>query len=514
MSKKLVKSTGIVATMTMISRVLGFIRDVVLAGFFGAGPAFDAFVIAFKIPNFFRRLFAEGAFSQAFVPILTEYKVQQSEDDVQAFMGRVAGALLGALMVIVVLAEIAVPLLIILFAPGFLHHPLRFELSKGLLYITFPYLLLISMAAFAGAVLNAWQRFAVPALSPVLLNVAMITAAIFGVAYYHQPIYVLAWGVIMGGLLQCGLQWGALYRVGLLPRLRFDWRDAAVWRVLKKMVPALFGVSVAQLGLLIDGFFASFLPSGSISWLYYSDRLTFLPLGVIGVALATVSLPSLSRHFSSQSEQAYSKTLDWSLRTLGLVGLPAAVGLCCLAGPILATLLLHGEFTARDVNMASMSLMAFAAGLPAFMLVKILATAFYARQNIHTPVKVAAVALLVNVVLNMVFIFPLHHVGLALATSLASYCNGLWLLRVLLRDGLYQPQPGWFLFVARLFVANVALAITALWSAGVLAQWIVWNTWMRSAHLMGVIVLSVSVYTVVLWVTGVRFNDLKWVGGE
>ncbi len=514
MSKKLVKSTGVVASMTMVSRVLGFVRDVALAGFFGAGPVFDAFVIAFKIPNFFRRLFAEGAFSQAFVPILTEYKEQQPEDEVRAFMGRVAGALFGALFVIVLLAEIGVPLLIILFAPGFLHHPLRYELSKGLLYITFPYLLLISMAAFAGAVLNAWQRFAIPALSPVLLNVVMIGAAMLGVTYYHQPIYTLAWGVIMGGLLQCGLQWGALYRVGLLPRLRFDWRDAAVWRVLRKMVPALFGVSVAQLGLLIDGFFASFLPSGSISWLYYSDRLTFLPLGVIGVALATVSLPNLSRHFSGQSERAYSQTLDWSLRTLALAGVPAAVGLCCLAGPILATLLLHGQFTARDVSMASMSLMAFAAGLPAFMLVKVLATAFYARQNIQTPVKVAAVSLVVNVVLNMALIIPLHHVGLALATSLASYCNGLWLLRVLLREGLYQPQPGWPVFLARLVIANVALGVTAVWSGGLLSQWVVWDTWLRSAHLMGVIALAVLVYVIALWVTGVRLHDLKWVGTE
>ncbi|MBV53040.1 MAG: murein biosynthesis integral membrane protein MurJ [Coxiellaceae bacterium] len=514
MSKKLVKSTGVVAGMTMVSRILGFVRDVALAGFFGAGPAFDAFVIAFKIPNFFRRLFAEGAFSQAFVPILTEYKTQQSQADVSAFVGKVAGALLASLLVIVVLAEIGVPLLVVIFAPGFLHHPVRYELSKHLLYITFPYLLLISMAAFAGAVLNAWQRFAIPALSPVLLNVAMIAAAMFGVNYFHQPIYILACGVIMGGVLQCGLQWSALYRAGLFPKLRFDWRDAAVWRVLKKMVPALFGVSVAQLGLLIDGFFASFLPSGSISWLYYSDRLTFLPLGVIGVALATVSLPNLSRHYTTQSEQAYSATLDWSLRTLALVGVPAAVGLSCLSAPILATLLLHGKFTVQDVSMASMSLMAFSFGLPAFMLVKVLATAFYSRQNIHTPVKVAASALLVNVILNLVFIIPLHHTGLALATSLASFFNSLCLLRLLISQGLYQPQPGWRVFLTRCVVANLALGLTATGLAGDFSQWVIGSIGQRSLYLMFVIASSLLVYVGVLWLTGLRFQDVRWVGSE
>ncbi len=514
MSKKLVKSTGIVASMTMVSRVLGFVRDVALAGFFGASAGFDAFVIAFKIPNFFRRLFAEGAFSQAFVPILTEYKEQQPAHEVGAFIGKVAGTLLFALCVIVLLAELAVPGLIALFAPGFLGHPERYQLSKTLLAITFPYLLLISMAAFAGAVLNTWQRFAIPALSPVLLNVAMIGSAFVGVLFFHQPIFILAAGVLIGGLMQCGLQWAALYHRGLLPKLQFDLRDSGVWRVLKKMVPALFGVSIAQLGLLLDGFFASFLPTGSISWLYYSDRLTFLPLGVIGVALATVSLPNLSRHFANRSERAYSSTLDWSLRTLFLVGLPATLGLCFLSGPILATLLLHGKFLVTDLMMAKMSLVAFAFGLPAFMLVKLLATAFYSRQDIRTPVKIAAYALLVNLVLNIILIYPMRHAGLALATSLASYFNSGYLLLTLVRRGHYQARAGWKKFTVRALSANAVLVCFVLWSAGPIQQWITWSTWTRSWHLLTIIAFSLCLYLGALWVTGLRLNDLKLVESE
>lgn len=509
MSKKLIQSTGIVASMTMISRVLGFLRDMLLAIVFGASPAFDAFIIAFKIPNFFRRLFAEGAFSQAFVPILMEYKANYSNEETRDFIGAVGGTLAAALLVMVLLAELLAPLMVMVFAPGFMFHSLRYELATHMLYITFPYLLLISMTAFAGALLNADQRFAIPALMPVFLNIALISAAMLGVHYFNQPIFVLAWGVVVGGVLQCAFPAIALYRRGQFPRFRWGASNAAVRRVLKQMVPALFGVSVAQIGLLIDSFFASFLPAGSISWLYYSDRLTFLPLGVIGVALATVALPNLSRHYAKQDKAQYGRTLDWLLRTLATVGIPAALGLFLLAGPILATLMFHGEFSVQDVVMTRSSLMAFAVGLPSFMLVKILASALYSQQNIKQPVKVAAIALLCNVVLNLAFIHFWHHTGLALATALASYVNSILLFAIIIRQGDYHWPPKWWLFWGRITIANALLALTLVWMRGALAQWVVWPPLVRVIHLATVIGVAVIVYMASLYVTGMRVNDFK-----
>ncbi len=510
MSHRLFKSTSIVAGMTLLSRLLGFVRDVVMAEIFGAGAEFDAYVIAFKLPNFLRRLFAEGAFSQAFVPILSELRAKRPEEEVREFVNRIAGTLGLIVLLVVVLAEIIAPLIIMVFAPGFfLKDPMRYQLATHMLRITFPYLLLITLTAFCGAILNTFNRFAIPAFTPVLLNISLILVAWLWAPHATQPIYVLAWGVLIGGLAQLLLQLPSLRRLNLLPIPKPGLRDQTVRRVMKLMVPALFGVSVAQISLLIDNFFASFLPAGSISWLYYSDRLTYLPLGVIGVALATVVMPQLSRQHANDSTEQFSATLDWALRIVLIIGTPAAIGLLMLAGPLLATLFYHGEFNVTDVIMTRKSLMAFSIGLPGFMLIKVLASAFYSRQNIRTPVKVAAVAVGANIILNLILIGPLAHAGLALATSLASLLDAIVLWRLLLTQKIYVPKPHWRVLMLRIVVANVVMAILLWQLAGPLNRWLIWTIGQRSWHLAGIIVLAVIVYVVVLMLSGLRFRHLK-----
>src|SRR3990167_1169228 len=424
MSQKLVKSTSTVAIFTLLSRIGGFLRDMIFANIFGAGALFDAFVVAFRLPNFLRRLFGEGAFAQAFVPILAEHRAKQSHEEVQAFVNHVAGTLAFAVACVVISAEIFSPLLIMIFAPGFLHlHPASFLAAQHMIRIMFPYLLLIVLTAFAGAILNTYGFFAAPAFTPVLLNIALIGVALLWAPHAAEPIYVLAWGVMLGGLAQLLIQIPFLKRIHLMPRFKWGFRDPGVLLIVKRMLPALFGVSVAQISLLVDNMFASFLPSGSITWLYYSDRLIYFPLGVIGVALATVVMPFLSKNHAEKDEAVFSATLDWALRCTLFIGAPCAVGLFVLSGPILSTLLHSGKFNSFDVIMTAKSLSAFAVGLPAFMLIKILASAFYARHNIKTPVKVAAIAMIVNLILNFILVFPLKHAGLALATSLAALVN-------------------------------------------------------------------------------------------
>lgn len=506
---RLFKSAFAVAGMTLISRLLGFVRDVVFALTFGAGPAFDAFALAFKIPNFMRRLFGEGAFSQAFVPVLAEYRQKRTAEEVQAFINHIAGTLGVALMLVVGIAEIIAPLIIVVFAPGFIDDPIRFQYSTHMLRITFPYLLLIALTAFSGAILNTFNRFAIPAFTPVLLNLALILVAWFWAPHATIPIYTIAWGVLIGGVAQLSIQLPFLKRIHLFPVPKLQWRDPGVMRVLKLMVPALFGVSVAQISLLIDNFFASFLPAGSISWLYYSDRLTYLPLGVIGVAIATVVLPNLSLHHNSDSKKAYSATLDWALQLAILIGVPAAVGLFVLAGPLITTLFDYGKFTTFDVVMTRRSLWAFSVGLPSFMLVKILASAFYSRQNIRTPVKIAAVAVLVNLLFNVALIKPLAHAGLALATSLAAIFNATFLFIFLLRRGIYKPNINWLKLIIRIVVANVVMGVVIWWFAGDLQDWLAWSTWDRSWHLLVAVLLGMVAYFSILLLLGLRIKDFR-----
>ncbi len=511
----LLRSSALVGCMTMLSRVLGLLRDIVIASFVGASANADAFFIAFKIPNFLRRLFAEGAFAQAFVPVLADYKAQGSISAVKALVDRVAGVLGGSLLLITTLAILAAPLVTAIFAPGFVSQPEKFELTAGMIRITFPYLLLISMTGFCGAILNSYGRFAVPAFTPVFLNISLIFAALVAAPWFDEPVYALAWGVLLAGIVQLLFQLPSLYRLDLVPRPIWDTRDEGVRRILRLMVPALFGVSVSQINLLLDTVLASFLPTGSISWLYYSDRLAELPLGVFGIAIATVILPNLSAHRAADRQQHFETTLDWAMRSVLLVGVPAALALILLAEPILITLFNYGALTVDDVAMAALSMRAYSLGLIAFMLVKVLAPGFYARKDIATPVKIGIIAMAANMIMNLLLVMPLMyywnigHLGLALATSLAAYINAGLLLRTLLRTGVFRLQPGWRLYGTRLLLATAAMGVALWWLVPEHAVWFDWS-WQRRAGEMALVCgAGISVYFAVHMLCGTRLRHLR-----
>ena len=477
-SAGLLKSSLLVGCMTMLSRILGLCRDVVLAITVGASGNADAFFVAFKIPQFLRRLFAEGAFSQAFVPVLSEYKTQRSMDDVKRLVNCVSGVLGIALILTCAFAVLAAPLLTAVFAPGFIGQPEKFALTGQLLRVTFPYLLLISLTGFAGAVLNSYSRFAVPAFTPVLLNISLIVGALVFSDYFAEPVFALAWAVIVAGILQLLLQLPFLARLGLLPRPAIDLEHEGVRRIMRLMVPALFGVSVSQINLLLDTILASFLPTGSVSWLFYSDRLAELPLGVFGIAIATVVLPSLSRQHAGEGANSFAETLDWAIRMILLIALPATMALLVLAEPLLMTLFHYGKLTLNDIAMASYSLKAYALGLLAFMLIKVLATGYYAQQDMKTPVKIAVQAMVVNMVLNLLFVLPLYfiwnigHVGLALATSVAAYFNAGALLRGLLKNKVMHWQPGFKVVAVRLLISAALMTVFLVVLRGDQSLWL------------------------------------------
>lgn len=508
MSKRLVKLTSTVAGMTMVSRVFGFARDMVTASLFGASAAFDAFSIAFRVPNFMRRMFAEGSFSQAFVPVLSDYQKQRPPEEVHRFINAMAGALGSALCVVTIIGIVGAPWLVRLFAPGFENGGGRFDLAVTLLRITFPYLLLVSLTAFSGAVLNTYSRFWVAAFTPILLNVCMISAALWLSPHLSTPIIGLAWGVFAAGVVQLAFQWPFLRRLGLLPRPTWDFKDPGVRRVLKLMVPALFGVSVGQINLLIDSVFASLLMVGSISWLYFSDRLMELPLGVFGVAISTVILPHLSRDHAARSHASFSMTLDWALRAVLLVGLPAAVALATISGPLLSTLFQHGRFKAEDVVMASKSLSAFALGIVPFMMVKVLAAGFYAKQDMRTPVRIGIIAMVTNMALNAALIWPLAHAGIALATSLSAVINSMCLLYFLLKRGLYRPREGWKRFAFRLGLANGFVGALLVVAPANIHTWTSQSIGWRCSHLAILVFSAVLVYGAALWLAGMRPRHL------
>ena len=500
----LLRSSGLVGIMTMLSRVLGLVRDMVIARYFGAGAGADAFFVAFKIPNFLRRLFAEGAFSQAFVPVLSSYRETQSRSEVLRLVNAVAGSLGLVLLGVTLAAILGAPVLTAVFAPGFLDDDAKFALTSEMLRITFPYLLLISLTAFAGGILNSYDRFAVPAFTPVLLNLAMIAAAIWLAPLMDEPIMALAWGVFIAGALQLFFQLPFLMRLGLLPRPRVDYRHEGVSRILKLMAPAMFGVSVSQINLLLDTVLASFLQTGSVSWLYYSDRLAELPLGVFGIAIATVILPNLSRKHTAASSDQFAATLDWAVRAVLLIGLPAAVALVLLAEPLIATLFHYGEVTDRDVAMSAQSLRAYSAGLMAFMLIKVLAPGFFAREDTRTPVKIGIIAMVANMVFNLILIVPLAHAGLALATSLSAWLNGYLLWRGLRKEGAWQSQAGWPRFLMQLLFANGALAVVVLWLAPPVPVWLENGGYQRAGDMAILVGAGVAVYFVALALAGVR----------
>ena len=510
MNVQLLKSTTLVSFMTLISRVLGFVRDMVTAYLFGPGMGVDAFVVASKIPNFMRRLFAEGAFSQAFVPILSEYRHKTDLDTTRLFIDRVTGALSTVLLGITALGVLAAPCWVMLFAPGFSQDTAKYTLTVEMLRLTFPYLFFISLTAMAGGILNAYGKFAVPAFTPVFLNLSLIGAALWLAPYCAQPIEALAWGTLIGGVVQLGFQVPFLARLRLLPRFRVSWQDPGVKRVMYLMFPALLGVSVNQLNLLLSTLFASFLPTGSVSWLYYAERLMEFPSGGFGVALATVVLPHLSRHRASANKTAFSQTVDWGLRWVLLVALPAAIGLGVMAGPLIVTLFMYksGRFDVEDAVMTRQALWAYAPGVMGFMLAKVLASAYYACQDIKTPVKIAMATVVVNIVGNLTLVSTFAHQGLAMATSLSALFNAATLGIILLRRQMIQPEPGWSHYTLRLLASGAAMAIGLYIFSPELPDWIAWSTAQRVAHLAGLIAMGMLLYGAMLWVTGLRKHHL------
>ncbi|WGL26285.1 murein biosynthesis integral membrane protein MurJ [Pectobacterium brasiliense] len=503
----LLKSLAAVSSMTMLSRVLGFVRDAIVARIFGAGMATDAFFVAFKLPNLLRRIFAEGAFSQAFVPILAEYKSQQGDEATRTFLAYVSGMLTLILALVTVAGMVAAPWVIMVTAPGFAATPERFELTSDLLRVTFPYILLISLTSMVGSVLNTWNRFSVPAFAPTLLNVSMIGFSLFAAPYFNPPVMALAWAVLVGGLLQLGYQLPHLKKIGMLVLPRLKWRDPSVWRVMKLMGPAVLGVSVSQISLIINTIFASFLSEGAVSWMYYADRLMEFPSGVLGVALGTILLPSLAKSFASGNHDEYSRLMDWGLRLCFLLALPSAVALGILAKPLTVSLFQYGKFSAFDAQMTQRALIAYSVGLMGLIVVKVLVPGFYSRQDIKTPVKIAIVTLILTQIMNLIFIGPLQHAGLALSIGLASCLNAGLLYWQLRKQDIFQPLPGWRGFLVRLLTAVIVMSLVLLGMLWWMPAWDDGNMTMRILRLLLVVVAGAGSYFVTLALLGFRPRD-------
>ncbi|WP_333482764.1 murein biosynthesis integral membrane protein MurJ [Vibrio sp. La 4.2.2] len=516
MSKRLLKSGMIVSAMTLVSRVLGLVRDVVVANLMGAGASADVFFFANKIPNFLRRLFAEGAFSQAFVPVLTEYHASGDKDKTRDLIAKASGTLGVIVTIVTLLGVIGSSVVTALFGFGWFLDWLndgpaapKFELASLMLKITFPYLWFITFVALSGAILNTLGKFAVSSFTPVFLNVMIILCAWFISPNLAQPEIGLAIGVFLGGFVQFAFQLPFLIKEGVLVKPKWGWRDPGVVKIRTLMIPALFGVSVSQINLLFDTFIASFLATGSISWLYYSDRLLEFPLGLFGIAIATVILPALSRKHVDAHSEGFASTMDWGVRMVILLGLPAMLGLMVLAKPMLMVLFMRGEFTPHDVHQASLSLLAYASGLLNFMLIKVLAPGYYSRQDTKTPVKYGIVAMVSNMVFNAIFAYFYGYVGLAMATALSAFINMALLYRGLHLQRVYQISRQTIGFVARLVVAAVVMVLVLRWQLQDMQQWLTWGLTERVYTLIGLILMGAVSYLVSLFVLGVRARDLK-----
>ena len=503
----LLKALAAIGSMTLISRILGFLRDTIIARVFGAGLYSDAFFVAFKIPNLLRRLFAEGAFSQAFVPILAEYKTRRGHDETRDLVDHVASLLALILLAVTAIGVLAAPVIIYISAPGFSSTPQKFDLTVQLLQLTFPYIFFISLVSAAGGILNTYSKFSVPAFTPVLLNLSFIGCALWLAPYFDPPVLALGIAVLLGGVLQLGFQLPYLAGIGLLPRFRLKFNDEGVWRILKLMGPAVFGVSISQISLLINTIFASFLVTGSVSWLYYADRLMEFPTGILGVALGTILLPSLAKHYADASTDEYSRLLDWGLRLTLLLALPAALALAVLSVPLISTLFFYGKFSLHDLWMTREALLAYSLGLLGLIMVKVLAPGFYARQNIRTPVKIALFTLFATQLMNLAFIWHLKHAGLALSIGLGACLNAGLLFYHLRRHGIYHPQAGWLKFFLQVAAALAAMAAVLWFAMGEEEAWLRGGIVSRVAHLSWTVAAGAAAYFAALALFGVRIKD-------
>lgn len=516
MSRRLLKSGMIVSAMTLISRVLGLVRDVVVANLMGAGASADVFFFANKIPNFLRRLFAEGAFSQAFVPVLTEYHASGDMTKTRDLIAKASGTLGVIVSVVTLLGVLGSSVVTAIFGAGWfidwLHGgpaAYKFELASLVLKITFPYLWFITFVALSGAILNTMGRFAVSSFTPVFLNVMIIGCALFVAPHMAQPEIGLAIGVLAGGLVQFVFQLPFLLKAGMLARPQWGWNDPGVKKIRTLMIPALFGVSVSQINLLFDTFIASFLQTGSISWLYYSDRLLEFPLGLFGIAIATVILPALSRKHVDAEPLGFSQTMDWGVRMVTLLGVPAMLGLMVLAKPMIMVLFMRGSFAPEDVHQASLSLLAYAGGLLNFMLIKILAPGYYSRQDTKTPVRYGIIAMISNMVLNAIFAYFYGYIGLAIATASSAFINMALLYQGLHKQGVYKVTRKTIIFMVRLFLAGGVMVAAILWALDDTAVWLTWSFVQRVVMLLSLIAGGTCVYIVASLLLGVRLKDLK-----
>jgi putative peptidoglycan lipid II flippase len=505
----LLKSLATISGLTLVSRIMAFVRDVLIARVFGAGMATDAFFVAFRLPNLLRRLFAEGAFSQAFVPIFGEYRNRRGHEETQLLVDHVTTMLAIILFFVTLVGIIAAPVIVYISAPGFLKDAPKFDLTVQLLRITTPYIFFISLVAVAAGILNTYNKFWVPAFAPILLNICFISAALWLAPYCDPPILALAWAVFVAGIVQLAFQVPFLKKIGMLPGIRFNWNDPGMRRVIRQMGPAVFGVSIGQISMLINTIFASFLAAGSVSWLYYADRLMEFPSGILGVALGSILLPSLSKCHADNNTAEYSRLLDWGLRLTVMLTLPAALALGMIAVPLLATFFQRGAFAAHDVLMTSHALIGYSIGLIGMILVKILAPGFYAKQDIRTPVKIGIVTLLATQAMNALFIGWIQHAGLALAIGLGACLNSAILFRYLRKRGIYQPEPGWARFFAKVLLALLALGLTLWFGMGTEQSWLSGSGWSRVLRLTVLVAGGVVVYFAVLGVLGFRPRDFS-----
>lgn len=508
-SSKLLQSTAVTGGMTLVSRITGLARDSVFAGALGASisPVADAFYVAFRIPNLFRRFSGEGAFSQAFVPVMSEYRQLDHDGEARQFVSHMAGRFAVVLFIITLLGVIGAPLLVMALAPGFVDKANQFDMTVAMVRIMFPYMMFISLVAMAAGVLNSYSRFAAAAFTPVLLNLVLIAAAAWGAPYLGDPAKALAWGVFFAGLVQLLFQFPFLLKIRMLPRPRLG-RHEGVSRVFRLMLPALFGSSVSQLNIIVITVLASFLATGSVTWLYYSNRLVEFPMGVFGIALATVLLPSLSRQHALKDPESFARLLDWAMRLGFIIGVPAAAALIVLAGPLLATILFHGKFLPIDVEKSMYAVWASAAGLLGLILTKVLAPGFYARQDTRTPAKIAAIAFAINILMSLVLIGPMRHVGLAAAVSIAAYANAVLLFTQLLRTGVLSLQPGWSRLLLQVGLSTAAMTALLLWGVGDWRDWLRMTIWQQIEQLLLWVIAGFATYVIAMLILGIRPRHL------
>lgn len=506
MSKKLLKFTALTGAMTMISRISGLIRDIIMANVLGTDKMADAFFVAFRIPNFLRRIFGEGAFSQSFVPVFTEMRTNNTVE-AKRFVAATAGRLGLIVFILSALGIVFAPWVVKLFAPGFAEHPEKFDLTVNALRVMFPYLFFISLVAMSGAILNTLNQFLIPAATPVLLNLCLIVALLVAVPYFDTVSQALAYGVLIAGVMQLLFQLPSLRHSGVLVRPTLNNHSGAN-KVFGLMLPAMLGVSVAQINIMVNTILASYLVTGSVSWLYYSDRLMEFPVGVFGIALATVVLPSLSKEYQTGTTESFAAMMDWALRWVVMIAAPAALALSLLAVPLLTTMFQYNAFSETDVLQSALSLRAYAIGVLAFILIKVLAPGFYARQNTKTPVRIAMIAIACNIILSLLLIGSLKHMGLALAIALAAWINALLLAYTLWRENIYQPMPGWGIYVIKIIIALIVMGAVIATIQQADEIWLQYSLWQRIGHLVLIVAAGGISYFVGLYLLGLRPHQM------